>query len=77
MNKVWLVLVDDRNRWEQTCIFSTREKANKFVQAMANSEQLDEFDKVSRETDPFDIYEYEGGYGVGICSIIIEEFEVR
>ena len=71
MNKVWLVLFDDKDRWEQTCIFSTREKANEFVQAMANSEQLDEFGKISRETDPFDIYEYEDGYGNNINSIII------
>ena len=75
MNKVWVVLFEDKEFIEQTQVFSTRKKANEFVQAMGSDEQLDEFSKVSRETDPFDIYEYEDDYG--IYSIIIEEFEVR
>ena len=76
MNKVWLVLFDDKDRWEQTCIFSTREKANEFAINIGKEDELIPFSKVSRETDPFDIYEYEDDDN-DIFSIIIEEFEVK
>ena len=77
MNKVWLVLFEDKELIEQTHVFSTREKANDFVLTMSTVNIWDEFSKVSRETDPFDVYEYKDGYGNDIYSIIIEEFEVK
>ena len=76
MKKVWLVLFEDNELMEQTSIFSTREKANDFVRTIGSYNEWDEFNKISRETDPFDIYEYEDYYG-NIYSIIIEECEVR
>lgn len=75
MNKVWLVLFEDKDRMEQTSVFSTREKANEFAINIGKEDELN-FSKISRETDPFDIYEYEDDDN-DIFSIIIEEFKVR
>ena len=52
------------------------DSTNEFAINIGKEDELIPFSKVSRETDPFDIYEYEDDDN-DIFSIIIEEFEVK
>lgn len=76
MNKVWLILFEENEKVQQTDVFSTREKANEYVKQIGVSEELLNFEIVSRETDPFDVYEYQDDNGAIHC-IMVEEMEVK
>jgi hypothetical protein len=81
MNKVWVVRFTEVERAEQNAVFSTREKANKYVNEIEKYNifgdiVITDFSLISREEDDFDIYEYLDECG-NKQAIFIDEYEIN
>lgn len=81
MEKVWVVRFTEVERAEQNAVFSTREKANKYVNEIERHDIfgniiITDFSLISREEDDFDIYEYLDEYG-DKQAIFIDEYVIN
>lgn len=81
MEKVWVVRFTEVERAEQNAVFSTREKANEYVNGIERYDifgniVITDFSLISRKEDDFDIYEYLDEYG-NRQAIFIDEYEIN
>lgn len=81
MEKVWVVRFTEVERAEQNAVFSTREKANEYVNGIERHDifgniVITDFSLISRKEDDFDIYEYLDEYG-NRQAIFIDEYEIN